>query len=126
MSSIDLKAEIQDILEEYSDEVVDVTEEVIKSVSDNAVKKLKNNSPIKTGKYAKGWKNEVRRKNLGVEAKVFNAKDPHKTHLLENGHVTRNGTGRTYAPTPAHSHIASVNEETQKELSEELERRLQE
>jgi hypothetical protein len=30
---------------------------------------------------------------------------------LEHGHVTRNGTNRSYDDTPAHVHIAPVEEE---------------
>jgi hypothetical protein len=36
---------------------------------------------------------------------------PGLPHLLEYGHVSRNGTGRTYGEVPGHEHIQPVEEE---------------
>ena len=51
---------------------------------------------------------------------IYNADQPGLTHLLENGHVSRNGTGRTFDPVKAYPHIAPV----QKILGEQLEKKL--
>jgi len=59
----------------------------------------------------------VEKGRLSTTVTIYND-HPALPHLLEYGHVTRNGTGRTYAPTPAHAHIAPV----EKELVETFER----
>ena len=101
---------LKDILTEYRD---DVTEGVSKSVESTAKygqKSLKATSPKRKGKYARGWKVKLEKKRLYTVATLYNAR-PGLPHLLEHGHVTRNGK-RTYGRTPAHPHIAEVEQTT--------------
>ena len=104
-----LQADIDKILEEYADEVGQKSEECVKKVAQKGVKALRNNSPG-SGKYAKGWKYQLETSRLETVATIHNSK-PGLPHLLEHGHVTRNGTNRSYDDTPAHVHIAPVEEE---------------
>lgn len=63
-----------------------------------------------TGEYAKGWTYAHRQTRRYSKTTVFN--DHYSLpHLLEHGHVTRNGTGRTYGETPGHEHIRPVAED---------------
>ncbi len=105
---------IADILNEYADEVGEHVAEAAEAMGKKGVQALRAQSKEKlkthTGKYAKGWKVSVDKGRLQTTATIYN--DHYSLpHLLEHGHVTRNGTGRVYPQTPAHEHIAPVAEE---------------
>ena len=112
-SKMNFKETIDDILRNgYYPEVVEACFEVIPKVAKEAVKKLKADSPKgKKKEYAKGWTSKVDKTRVSVGATVYGKSGTYQlAHLLEYGHATRNGTGRTYAPTPAHPHIEAVND----------------
>lgn len=110
--SIDgLAAAVEEILEEYRTEVERGTKECVQKAAKAGVAALKGTSPSHTGEYAGGWTSKVEEGRMGATAIIYNGAKPGLPHLLEHGHVTRNGTGRTYGPTPAHVHIAPVEEE---------------
>ena len=113
------------ILDDYKDEVRDVTNSSINRVSKESVQKLRNGSPEKTGDYSKGWRTKkVAKNSSGIDdVVVHNATDYQLTHLLENGHVIRNKKG-VYGRAPAHPHIKPVEEWANSELPEEIEREL--
>ncbi len=118
--SIDeLAKALGETLTEYGKDVLDVIDKAGDEASKNAVKKLKETSPKRTGKYAKSWK--YKRFNNFGEAKEYKiyAEAPHYrlTHLLEYGRMTRNGK-RTKRMT----HIAPVEKEAIKEYTENIER----
>ena len=119
-----LTVQMNRILEEYSEEVQDATNDAIEKVAKLAVQKLKNTSPKKTGDYARGWRVK-REMGFGSvkAATVYNATDWQLTHLLENGHVVRNKKG-TYGRAPAKKHIKPVEEWASNELPREIERQL--
>lgn len=73
------------------------------------------------GEYSEGWKVTTtgKRKQIAWSAMIYN-EHPGLPHLLEHGHVTRNGTGRTYKPTPAHEHIESIHDELLEEFEDML------
>lgn len=81
------------------------------------VAELKQTSPKKTGKYAKGW----RIKKRGTKYIVHNATDYQLTHLLEHGHAKRNG-GRTAAKV----HIRPAEQKMIREFQDALKRMLEE
>lgn len=64
------------------------------------------------GEYSEGWKVTTRgnRRHVFWSHMIYN-EHPGLPHLLEHGHTTRNGTGRTYPATPAHPHIEAVHDE---------------
>lgn len=117
--------QLSQILSEYSEEVVDATNSSIDKVSKEAAKMLRNNSPKKTGSYARGWGTKAERGHGGIKTvTVHNRTDYQLTHLLEKGHVIRNKKG-TYGRAPAHPHIKPVEEWANNELPAEIERKLQ-
>lgn len=129
---VDLKKQVEDILTEYGLTVADEVSEAVELVSKNAVKKLRAkkvfapNAKVKTGLYAKGWTVKFEKERLATNAIIYNnGKHGGLAHLLEYGHPTRNGNGRVYPPTPAYPHIAPVQEEADKELLEEVVKRLE-
>lgn len=119
-----LHDDIMKILEEYSDEVDRTSAECIKKVSQKGATALRRVSPKKSGTYAKGWTCKMERRRLYAAAVIYNKNRPGLTHLLEHGHVTRNGTDRIYPKTPAHVHIQPIEEQLISEVERQIEVKL--
>lgn len=111
-----LQSDIGKILEEYTEDVERTSEECVKKVAQKGAKALRNSSPVRSGKYASGWTSRVetsRTESVGI---IYNKARPGLAHLLEHGHVSRNGTGRTFGRVPEHVHIAPIEEEIAQEF----------
>ena len=115
---------MSEILNSYSVEVRRATSNAQDKVAKQAVQKLKNTSPKKSGSYAKGWavKREKGRDGIPIVT-VHNKTDYQLTHLLENGHVIRNAKGE-FGRFNGIKHIAPVEEWANDEVVEEIEREL--
>lgn len=107
---------VKDYLEIYVEDIGESVEETSNQIGKEAKDELKQTSPKKTGRYAKGWtiKKDKKKKNY-YAIKIHNKTDYQLTHLLEFGHATRNG-GRTKAIP----HIRPVEEKYKKEFEERL------
>ncbi|PXX74651.1 HK97 gp10 family phage protein [Dielma fastidiosa] len=79
----------------WSDEKSDKINQHVKKRGKEMVEAIKNDSPKKTGKYAKGWKVKVTLGKGYARIKGVNIARPELTHLLENGHKTAGGTKQT-------------------------------
>lgn len=123
---INLDAVISEVLEQYGSAVFDVLKGAVKEVSEEATQKLRDTSPEKSGNYAKAWTyDEVPVKRYQTKTVVHvEAPDYRLTHLLEKGHVSRNGTGRTFGKVKAYPHIAPVNDWANEELPRRVKRKL--
>lgn len=122
--AINITDQMEKILNDYSVEVKRATNNSIDVVAKQAVSKLKNSSPRKSGSYARGWGIKRERGSGGINTvTVHNKTNYQLTHLLENGHVIRNIKG-TYGRAPAHPHIKPVEEFAKSELPAEIEREL--
>lgn len=104
-----LAGEIAAKLEAYTDEVTEAVKAECETVADECLKEIRAASPIDTGKYKKGWRKKVEYEDKGdIRIRVYNAKYPGLTHLLENGHA-KVGGGRVDARVhikPAEEHAA--------------------
>lgn len=109
--------QMKEILDEFSDKVNEVLDKSANQTADEAVEKLRNTSPRKSGAYAQGW--TVKKEGKG-DVIVHNATNYQLTHLLENGHVIRNKKG-TYGRAPAHKHIKPVETWANKEFQRKIE-----
>ncbi len=122
----DFNGAVTSILKDFSNDVLEQTNEAVKDVATEARDELKVEGDFqnRSGKYRKGWQVTFTELRYGLEAIVHN-KVYSLTHLLESGHAKwlwgRN-TGETVRAFP---HIEKVNEEAQRKLEEEIKRRLQ-
>ena len=110
---------VDKVLAEYGDDVRSNMTEIVKGVTKAGVKEMRSAAGAAvggTGKYKGGWTSQMETGRMSAQGTVYNADVPGLPHLLEHGHVTRNGTGRTFPPTPAHPHIKEVEEKMIKEF----------
>lgn len=120
-----LTVEISKILDEYTDEQTHIVQDTIREVAEDTVKELKRTSPNgkrRARKYRNGWRVKHGKSRIGISSTVYNATNGQLTHLLENGHASRNG-GRV-SPSPSGGHIAPANDKAQSELVRKLKERL--
>ena len=97
----DLDKVINQILEDYGDEVKEVLDKTSETVSKKAKDEVKNAAPVgaRKGKYKKSISLKKTKAELNKVEYTIYAKAPEYrlTHLLEDGHLIHNGTGRTKA-----------------------------
>ena len=88
-----LAAEIAKGLADYSQDVVEKVDVSSEAVGKAAVKRLKETSPKRYGKYAKSWTMTTEKAIGQPDLRIIHAKAPHYrlTHLLEHGHAKRGG-----------------------------------
>jgi hypothetical protein len=131
VSAINLSKAIKEIVEEYGSQVSFQLNDSIKEVTREAEDKLqavKRFAPDghPTGAYSDDWQSSVvDTGRFTIRGTVYNGYHYRLTHLLEFGHVTRNGTGRTFDRTPAYPHIAKVNDWAHDELIRNIKKKLE-
>ena len=123
MADFNLEKAVKDILQDYSVEVAKAAEEAVTEVSKEATKKLRQASPKRKGRYAKGWTGKVEKTATTVDATVYGKTGTYQiAHLLEHGHARRGG-GRNVGGI---EHIKPVEEwaikEVEKRIREKVER----
>lgn len=114
MAKYDSLIDINDILNEYSNDIQEGITEAAFKVAEDGKNKLKVTSPKRSGSYRKGWRVDKRHGKGYVHATIYNATNWQLTHLLEKPHVIRNqyGTWGTYNPEKSGTvHIAPVEQE---------------
>ena len=125
---IDLSATVEALLAEFGEEVYDAVNTSVDEVTEEATDKLRainHWANTGTGAYAGSWTNDKIRKSRVSTAKVVHNEEHYRlTHLLENGHVIRNGTGRTFGRTGKYPHIAPVNDWANEELPKRFRRKM--
>lgn len=115
-----IEIQLQQIANEYQIKVQAVSRQACQKVSRKLARTLKGSSPKKSGEYASGWAVKQEGEDTYI---VHNKKKPGLTHLLENGHVSRNQFG-TYGRVPAYKHIKPAADAAQEELLAEIEANL--
>lgn len=114
-----LQNEVMKYLTDYVEDIEEGVKETTDSISKEAVKEVKQKSPRRQGTrkspYWKGWTKKKESKGRRYTTKIYNKTNYQLTHLLENGHATRNG-GRT----KAQPHIKPVEEKYNKLYEEEI------
>jgi len=117
---------IERVLEDYCDQTQETFFKAMSNAGKRAKKDLQATDAFKdrSGDYRKGWSIRTKREMFGINVLIYNRLKPSLTHLLEKGHATKNGTGRSFRDTPAHSHIAQAKQNAEEYLLEELTRQL--
>ena len=116
-----LRDELDDILETYFGEVMLAADSGCEEVAKYAKGRLKDVSPrseaLDAVHYADGWAVEKEKDRLGMVFRIWNHYKPGLVHLLEHGHLKRNGKDRTKAIP----HVSIVQEECEKIIGEKIE-----
>lgn len=117
-----LAGELAEILKDYEGDVTAGTAEAVQKAAKTAQQALRSSSPKgSTGDYARSWRIEIQRSQAFTSATVYSTK-PGLPHLLEFGHVSKNGTGRTFGTVKAIPHIEPV----EKQVVEDFEKAIRE
>lgn len=115
----DLAKTLEKYLNEYKEDIYEDVEELTKELTPQAKAEVQAKSPKDTGKYSRSWTVSTTKGQNFYSAKIKN-KLYQLTHLLEFGHVTRDGTSRTI-PQP---HIREVENKYKQILAKRLEQRI--
>lgn len=102
----DLDTQLNDILTDYSNNIVETVNEQVVKAANQLRKAISADAPVRSGKQRKSWRVSTS-KRAGIDTvAVVHSTDYRKVHLLENGHLTRDGVTRSKA-----FHYVSKNEE---------------
>lgn len=112
----ELDEALSDVLTNYATNLREAINADTEAAAQRLKKAISADAPIKSGKQKKSWR--IAKEYLGgVDLKtVVHSTDFRKVHLLENGHVTRNGMTRT---KPAY-YVSSNAEKIIKEYEEQV------
>ena len=93
--STDFDEALESVLDNYATDLRVAINADTEAAAQRLKKAISAEAPVKTGKQKKSWR--ITKEYLGgVDLKtVVHSTDYRKVHLLENGHVTRNGLTRT-------------------------------
>ena len=111
-----LAATIAGILNEYADGVTASVKDAVKKTTKDGAKMVQKEAAKKfgNGPYAKSWTYKYESDRLGSNGVIY-SKKPGLPHLLENGHMLRNG--RLWEGRP---HISTAEEKIAEEFEEEV------
>ena len=115
--SVDRLADaVNDALEEYSKLADETMRKAVTDAGKTVRNSIKEEAPVKSGKYAKSWSVKNTKMNAHVlEVTVYSRNRYQLAHLLEHGHAKRNG-GRTRAQV----HIAPAEEKGIEQLERDI------
>lgn len=121
-----LVAAMVETCQEYTDEVKETVEKGVVEIGQEATAEVKMLAPVydgdnkntSKGAYRKSWTYRVDKERGKINVTVY-AKSPHYrlTHLLENGHLNRDGNTRSRAIP----HISIANTNAEKKVDKLLE-----
>ena len=111
-----------------TEEVVEEMENGLVDIANETVAELKTLSPVykgsskklKKGDYRKKWRCILEKERGVTRVTIYNQKGG-LTHLLEHGHVVRNGTKRIVGNAPAIPHISIAEEHAEKKIDKLME-----
>ncbi|WP_010651588.1 HK97 gp10 family phage protein [Oceanobacillus massiliensis] len=118
----EMAQEIMDGLLEYANLASDEMKKCVRAAGTTVRKEIKKNAPVDTGKYRDSWTVTKQKESSSSLELVVHSKTRYQlAHLLEHGHAKRGG-GRVAGKV----HIAPAEELGERELVQNIERRLRE
>lgn len=100
---------VEQLVEENIDKAESQFKKDITAAANTATNVVKSSSPVRTGKYAAGWKKKIEGTDAtGFSAVIYNSSKPSLTHLLEKGHqkvLWGHETHEKVDPAPPNGHI---------------------
>ena len=125
----DVSKQLTEQLREYGKLTTEEVDSIITEVGKEACEQVKNASPRRKGKYKRGWKVKIERHGTKTDVTVYNSQWQ-LTHLLEFGHKTRLGTGKSRrrygrkAFVSGQPHIGPANDWAQREVESRIRKKL--
>lgn len=112
----DLSNVVLEEMKNYTQSVGENVRKAVDSTAKNAATELHSAGSFKGITYKHYWTTKITKGSNFESAVVHNSQQYRLTHLLEHGHVIKNGTGRTFGRTRAFVHIAPVEEKAAADL----------
>ena len=111
---------LTDVLTNYATDLREAINADTEAAAQRLKKAISADAPVKTGKQKKSWR--IAKEYLGgVDLKtVVHSTDYRKVHLLENGHVTRNGMTRTKPTYYVSSNAERIIKEYEEQVAETI------
>ena len=115
-----LEEALADVLTNYATDLREAINADTEAAAQRLKKAISADAPVKTGKQKKSWR--IAKEYLGgVDLKtVVHSTDYRKVHLLENGHVTRNGMTRTKPTYYVSSNAERIIKEYEEQVAETI------
>lgn len=121
MSSItpeDFVKSLTECCAEFTEEITEKVEEGIKAIGEEAAEEVRALSPVDKGAYRRSWKTRFEKVRGSMTVTVYAGGRHYRlTHLLEKGHLNRDGTTRARAIP----HISTAQEHAEKKTDKLLE-----
>ena len=111
---------LTDVLTNYATDLREAINADTEAAAQRLKKAISADAPVKSGKQKKSWR--IAKEYLGgVDLKtVVHSTDYRKVHLLENGHVTRNGMTRTKPTYYVSSNAEKIIKEYEEQVAETI------
>ena len=116
----ELDEALTNVLTNYATDLREAINADTEAAAQRLKKAISADAPVKTGKQKKSWR--IAKEYLGgVDLKtVVHSTDYRKVHLLENGHVTRDGTTRTKPTYYVSSNAERIIKEYEEQVAETI------
>lgn len=116
----ELDEALTDVLTNYATDLREAINADTEAAAQRLKKAISADAPVKTGKQKKSWR--IAKEYFGgVDLKtVVHSTDYRKVHLLENGHVTRDGTTRTKPTYYVSSNAERIIKEYEEQVAETI------
>lgn len=111
---------LEGVLDNYATDLRTAINADTEAAAQKLRKAIQAEAPVKTGKQKKSWR--IAKEYLGgVDLKtIVHSTDYRKVHLLENGHVTRNGITRTKATYYVSSNADRIIQEYEQQVADTI------
>lgn len=104
----------------YTGEITEKVFTEVQKIGMETVSEVKILSPVYKGAYKRGWTCTIDESRGKIQVTVHNKKYQ-LVHLLELGHLLKDGTGRVYGEVPPKKHIETAETHAEEKVNALLE-----